>query len=113
MFVGFWYVFVTCTVEFHEFRQEKQTFPRYDIFILDEVAEQVGDIKKMYSDLVNMLQKKLPECRVQDMFFETDTDALRAEMLASCNENAEGHRVFWDTVSTGAKHRISETIKFN
>ncbi len=83
--------FKSCTVGF---RQEKQTFPRYDIFILDEVLETVGDIKKMYSILVNILQKKLPECRVQDMFFETDADALRAEMMRSRNENAEGRRVF-------------------
>ena len=38
------------------------------------------------------MKKVLPEVTTEDLFFETDTDALRMEMVRQSNQNCEGDR---------------------
>ena len=45
--------------------------------------ELTGDMKELYKAITVHLRKTLPECNVEDFFFETDTAALRHDMAGT------------------------------
>ena len=47
-------------------------------------------MKELYKAITVHLRKTLPECNVEDFFFETDTAALRHDMARNCADNCEG-----------------------
>ena len=47
-------------------------------------------MSKLYESLAARIKEALPECRVEDLFWETDEKALRMEMAQTCNTKAAG-----------------------
>ena len=60
------------------------------MFYLDCVVECLGDIAKLYSDMSAHLREVFPVCTVNDLFWETDVDALRLEMTRTSNMKCQG-----------------------
>ena len=63
---------------------------RYDVYYLETLLELTADMKELYKAITVHLRKTLPECNVEDFFFETDTAALRHDMARNCADNCEG-----------------------
>jgi hypothetical protein len=65
---------------------------RYDIYYLAEVVEPIAKPKELYAAIVAHIAATLPECTIDDFFFETDPEALRLEMKrnASSADDCEG-----------------------
>ena len=64
--------------------------PRFDIFWHPDFLECLGDIAKTYSELASVVLNGLPKCRINDLFFETDEQALRLEMKRQSSSASEG-----------------------
>jgi len=64
---------------------------RFDIFFFRDFFElKMDNPAKLYQQLCEHLRSQLPECHVDDLFWETDPIALRLEMGRNCNAHCEG-----------------------
>ena len=68
-------------------------YHRYDVYYLEAALQKVGDVKKLYDQITKHLRETLPECNVDDFFFETDPEALRLDMVKNCAEDPQGPSV--------------------
>ena len=76
--------------------------------------ELTGDMKELYKAITVHLRKTLPECNVEDFFFETDTAALRHDMARNCADNCEGLLVgVWagDVIAKGVGQMEKESAR--
>lgn len=63
---------------------------KFDIFWHPDFLECLGDIAKTDSELASVVLNGLPKCRINDLFFETDEQALRLEMKRRSSSASEG-----------------------